>query len=259
MTAHRYLTVLTALGFLTQAEAQTAPQQAQFDTAMSMLQSGRVNEAIPILEELSREAPRAANVYWNLGLAEESVGRFDQAREAWNNFHRLEPDDWRGQEKLIQNLETTGRAKEAAAQRDDLVSRWRGGKDKDLQKQENFCREVIRDKAGTIAVFERFEASKESAALFTFSRQSGPHRDQRIILTTDPSAESKMRAAGRLNDEGHVYILAMSSERRQETYQVYHHLPTYTDIRRDALAALAGTAKPLSSLSVESIAPGGVH
>jgi hypothetical protein len=135
------------------------------------------------------------------------------------------------------------------------VARWHAGKDKDVQKQPHFCREVISDSGGTVAVFERFAEPADSAALFTFSRQSGPHRGQRATLTKDPAAEAKMCAAGRTGPYEQVYILALTGEHRQENYKVCRHLPAYPEIRCKAMAAFAGVAKPLSSLSVETAQP----
>lgn len=252
MNFFRLFALVWMVGFVGSAKAGPEPPQARFEKALALLQGGRVGDAIPLLEALTHEVPRAGNVFWNLGLAEDTVGAHDKALEAWRAFHRLEPDDWRGQEKLIQALEARGLGAEASRERDDLVARWNAGRDTDLHAQKQFCREIITLPSGPVAVFEAFDPATPPAALLTFAVQSGPRRGLRVTLASDAAAEGKMRSAGRLVEGEHVYVLGLTSQTLQETYRIYRQLPDYATVRKDALAALRGTAKPLSSLSVQT-------
>ena len=56
------------------AAAEPMTPEARFEKAITLLQAGHYNDAIPLLEELTRTVPKAANVYWNLGLADEAIG-----------------------------------------------------------------------------------------------------------------------------------------------------------------------------------------
>jgi len=232
--------------------AEPMTPEARFDKAISLLQSGRYTDAIPMLEELSRSVPRAANVYWNLGLADEAVGAHEKALAAWTAFHQLEPGDWKGREKLIQALEANGREADAEKESDALVAQWHREHDSDLRRQKYFCREILQSTSGTVAVLETFDTTAQPATYFTFVVQSGSRSGVRLSLANDVSVDAKMRGAGRLADNERMFVLDLATPTLRETYQLYKHLPTYAALRKDALAALAGKVKPLSSLSVST-------
>lgn len=52
---------------------------APLDFILAMLQSGRIKEAIPFLESLSKIQPKDAQVLYNLGIAYSELGQFDEA------------------------------------------------------------------------------------------------------------------------------------------------------------------------------------
>jgi Tetratricopeptide repeat len=255
MIVRAFAVCVAGIVFSTVATAQPMNPEARFGQAIGHLQSGRYAEAIPILEELVKTAPNAANVYWNLGLAEEALGAPDKALSAWVGFHRLEPNDWRGREKLVQAYEATGRDKDAERERDALVDLWRQGADKDLRQQKYFCREILKTRYGSVAALEYFDTKGDTATYFTFAVQSGERSGARLSLNTDTGVESKMRAAGRLAAEEHLFVLALSATNVKETYHVYKRLPSYAALRKDVVAALSGESKPLSSLSVNAGQP----
>ena len=49
------------------------------DMVMPMLQSGRLREALPYLEALSKQTPEDAQVLYNLGICYSELGQFDEA------------------------------------------------------------------------------------------------------------------------------------------------------------------------------------
>ena len=49
------------------------------DFAMSMLQAGRIKEAVPYLESLAKAIPDSVPVLYNLGIAYSELGQFDEA------------------------------------------------------------------------------------------------------------------------------------------------------------------------------------
>jgi arylsulfatase A-like enzyme/Tfp pilus assembly protein PilF len=61
--------------------------------ARGFLDAGEAAQALPALEELHRLDPEDAVTVYNLGLARESAGHDDEARESFQAFLRLSPDD----------------------------------------------------------------------------------------------------------------------------------------------------------------------
>jgi Flp pilus assembly protein TadD len=53
--------------------------QDPFQFILAMLQSGRIKEAVPLLESLDRARPRDIDVLYNLGIAYSELGQFDEA------------------------------------------------------------------------------------------------------------------------------------------------------------------------------------
>lgn len=53
--------------------------QKPLDFVLSMLQGGRIQEAIPYLEAMDKESPNNSQVLYNLGLAYSELGQFDEA------------------------------------------------------------------------------------------------------------------------------------------------------------------------------------
>lgn len=54
-------------------------EASALDFVMPMLRSGRLDEALPYLESLTRSAPANADVLFNLGIVYSELGRYDEA------------------------------------------------------------------------------------------------------------------------------------------------------------------------------------
>ncbi len=58
---------------------------------MTMLQSGRIKEAVPYLESMAKTGPASAQVLYNLGIAYSELGQFDEAVIRLKNAVKLDP------------------------------------------------------------------------------------------------------------------------------------------------------------------------
>ena len=65
--------------------------QASIDFVMTMLKSGRLKEAIPYLESMTKAEPDNVVVLYNLGLAYSELGQFDEAIIRLKRAVQLEP------------------------------------------------------------------------------------------------------------------------------------------------------------------------
>lgn len=65
--------------------------QSNFDRAVSMMKAGKHNDAIPLLEELTKEKPTLAPAYANLGIAYLQTNRLNEAHTAFKKTTTLSP------------------------------------------------------------------------------------------------------------------------------------------------------------------------
>jgi tetratricopeptide (TPR) repeat protein len=61
------------------------------DFVMTMLQSGRIKEALPYLETLSKAQPKSVQVLYNLGIAYSELGQYDEAIIRLKRAVQLDP------------------------------------------------------------------------------------------------------------------------------------------------------------------------
>lgn len=70
----------------------TVPEGAEpIDFVLSLLQAGKLEEAVPLLEGMSRASPKDAQVLYNLGIAYSELGQFDEAIIRLKKAVQLDP------------------------------------------------------------------------------------------------------------------------------------------------------------------------
>ena len=70
----------------------TLPKDAEpLDFVLSMLQSGRIKEAVPYLESMAKTDPDNVQVLYNLGIAYSELGQFDEAIIRLKKAVQLDP------------------------------------------------------------------------------------------------------------------------------------------------------------------------
>lgn len=77
-------------------EAEIAVMQLPADTqlldfVLTMLQGGRITEAVPFLEAMIQESPNDVEVLYNLGIARSELGQFDEAIVRLKRAVQLQP------------------------------------------------------------------------------------------------------------------------------------------------------------------------
>ena len=66
-------------------------ESSALDFIMPMLKSGKIAEAVPYLESLTKSAPASANVLYNLGISYNELGQFDEAVIRLKRAVQLDP------------------------------------------------------------------------------------------------------------------------------------------------------------------------
>jgi tetratricopeptide (TPR) repeat protein len=67
------------------------PDAVALDFVLGMLQEGKIKEAVPFLERLSRDLPDSAEVLYNLGIAYSELKQFDEAIIRLKKAVQLDP------------------------------------------------------------------------------------------------------------------------------------------------------------------------
>lgn len=95
----------------------TVPQGTDpLDFVMTMLQSGRIQEAVPYLESMTKTDPNNVQVLYNLGIAYSELGQFDEAIIRLKRAVQLDPKHaraWTGIGFAYQRMRKNEQALEA--------------------------------------------------------------------------------------------------------------------------------------------------
>lgn len=249
LSSRRLPAFAISLLFALPAFAQPTTHEQQFAEALKLLQQKRYADAVSLLEMLAAANPRASNVYWNLGAAEDELGHHAKAAAAWAAFHRLEPNDWQGSEKLVQALQAEGRPADAQREASALVQAWHANTHSELHQQDKFCREIFNVGRSHLAGFEFFEPHGTAPVHFVFAVQSGERRGTQVTLTNDLEATQSLHKKGKLSADESLFVLGLDSGPTKEVYRFYKQRPSYADIRRDVALILTGELPVVSSVT----------
>ncbi len=84
--------------------------------------------ALELLRQAQKLEPDSPGIVFNLGMAANYTGDFEQGIAAFRHYRELQPDDPRGLSKLIQAYQGAGLIKQAETTIDDLRTWWREGR-----------------------------------------------------------------------------------------------------------------------------------
>lgn len=146
--------------------ANQTPQE-KFSDAVSLMESNKFAEAIPILDELKNSYP-TETVYWNLGISSAEIGDNAKALQAWLAYRDVAPNDWRGRAKLVQANHALGNLEVRDRERAALVALWKAGGDAKFSEQPFFCREQFRHEGKKVTAFEYFNPTGSMMVVYFF-------------------------------------------------------------------------------------------
>jgi len=242
--------VLLPLSFLLvgAASAQTpspGPEE-QFANAAGFMEKGQFAEAVPILEALAREYENE-DIFWNLGLATTEIHANDKALNAWLEYRRVAPDDWRGRAKLVQAYQAVGNMKARDDERAALISLWEKGEDANLKKEATFCREQIIEASWRVFALEHFRPAGEYMVFYTFEVRAPGAENYRISLGSYEGTNQVGWETGSRPRSVRLYHLDLYRPKLHETYGFYEGQPSYETVRAAVMSILTGESKALSS------------
>jgi len=221
-----------------------------FNAANELMDQHKPAEALSRYEEALAIQPNDTSVLFNAGLAAYLSRNFARAADLWKRLKALDPDDWRARSKLIQAYQAMGQIKERDAERAELIESWKSGKNEDLAKQSEYCREQFEVNGTKVMVFEHFEFKGDRPVRYVFSVLSSEGKEDHWYSlgsyettnqiwheTTNPAPKKEER----------LFHLDGYFKNGHATYGMMVGEPSYEETRAMVVKIITGEVKPVSS------------
>lgn len=221
-----------------------------FKDGNNLLEQHKPAEALLRYEEALAIQPDDATILFNAGMAAYFSKNFARAADLWKHLVALDPDDWRARSKLIQAYQALGKTMERDAERTKLVEAWKSGKNEDLSKQIEYCREQFEVNGSKVMAFEHFEFKGERPVRYVF-----------IVLNTD-GKEDHQYSLGSYETTNQIWHETTKPTPKKEerlfhldgyfpnmhaTYGMMVGEPSYDETRAMVVKIIQGELKPMSS------------
>ena len=221
-----------------------------FKAAHDLVEQHKPAEALSRYEEALAIKPDDTSVLFNAGLAAYLSNNFNRAAELWKRLKALDADDWRARSKLIQAYQALGQMQERNTERAELIELWRSGKNEDLSKQPEYCREQFEVNGTRVMVFEHFEFKGDRPVRYLFSVLTSEGKEDHWYSlgsyettnqvwheTTKPAPPKEQR----------LFHLDGYFKNGHATYGMMIGEPSYEETRAIVVKVIKGEIKPISS------------
>lgn len=233
------------------SDKDVAAAEALFKKANDLLEQKKFFEALSKYQALLKILPDDPAVLYNGGFAAMLGGDDATAVDLWAKLKQADPEDWQVRAKLIQSYQRLNKINERDKERADLLSLWKGKKNKDLSEQIEYCRDRFKAGGRDILAFELFELKGPRGMRYVFSvMDDAGKEDYRISLgsydldntlwhemtkPTPPKDQRLFHLDGYFKDGGHA------------TYGMMVGEPTYEATKTMVMDILEKKAKPMSA------------
>lgn len=166
------------------SEADLARAEKAFEKANGLMEGHKYADALVGYKEVLTILPNDNGALFNAGLAAYQTREFALAVDFWKRLKLVDSSDWHARAKLIQSYQALGRLAERDTERSELFDYWKSGKNPELSRQIEYCREQFQADKLRVMAFEHFELKGERALRYVFSvlAPSGDKEDFRISL-----------------------------------------------------------------------------
>ncbi len=256
-----YFALIFAVLFASFASAQSPPSEADmekagkaFDSGNSKMEQRKFAEALADYKTALSIFPDEPALLFNGGLAAYSSKDFTTALDLWKQLKAIDSEDWHLRAKLIQVYQALGKMAERDAERKELFEMWKSGKNEELKKQFQYCREQFEVNGKKVLAFEHFELKGNRALRYVFSvvNESGDDEEFRISLGSYNMTNAIWRETKKPKPkEGErLFHLDGYFKGGHATYGMYFPEPTYDETRTKVVQILEGKNKPVSSSTI---------
>jgi tetratricopeptide (TPR) repeat protein len=244
------------------AQDKNAPASARLEKlfweANTLMEANKFAAALPLYKEALEIEPEEPSLLYNGGLAAYQTKDFATAVDLWARLKKVDPEDWRARTKLIQAYQASGKFTERDAERAELFTMWKSGKDPELAKEFEYCREQFQVNKIKVMAFEQFELKGDRALRYVFSilNEQEDGEEYRISLGSydltnaiwHESTKPKPRPEERL------FHLDGYFKGAHATYGMYTKEPTYDQVRDQVIKILEGRVRAASTSTVNPAA-----
>lgn len=233
----------------------TEVAEKAFKAANSLMEQRKYPDALIRYKEALAILPNDPSILFNGGLAAYHVKDYALAADLWKRLKTADPQDWHVRAKLIQAYQALGRLSERDAERAELFQLRSTGKNDELSKQYEYCREQFEVKGSKVMAFEHFELKGERALRYVFSvlNEAGNGEGYRISLGSYELTNSIWRETAKPKPKADVRLFHLDGYYKwgHATYDMFAPEPSYDETRNRVIRILEGKDKAISSSTID--------
>lgn len=244
------------------AQDKNAPASARLERlfweANTLMEEQKYAAALPLSKEALEIEPEEASLLYNGGMAAYQIKDFATAADLWTRLKKVDPADWHARAKLIQAYQGWGKLAERDTERAELFAMWKSGKDPELAKEFEYCRDQFQVNKIKVMAFEHFELKGDRALRYVFSilndKEDG--EDYRISLGSYDLTNAIWHESTKPTPkpEERLFHLDGYFKGSHATYGMYTKEPSYDQVRDQVIKILDGRIRAASSSTVSPAA-----
>jgi tetratricopeptide (TPR) repeat protein len=236
-------------GELSEKEIETA--NALFAKANGQLEKKEYASAQSNYEALLKLLPDNPSILYNGGFAAFLNNDIDTAVRFWARLKDLEPNDWQVRAKLIQAYQRLERTADRDRERNELFDLRKGGKNKELNEQVEYCRDRFTSGGRSVLAFELFEFKGPRGIRYVFSvMNDNDAEDYRISLGSYDITDAIWREMTKPTPKDGVRLFHLDGYFKNgahATYGMFPGEPTYEATKKLVVGILEKANKPISA------------
>jgi tetratricopeptide (TPR) repeat protein len=231
-----------------------AVAEKAFDAANALMDKRVYLEALAKYKEALAILPNDPSLLFNGGLAAYQGKEYALAADLWRRLKTADPLDWHVRAKLIQAYQALGKLPERDAERAELFQLRSVGKNDELSKQFEYCRDQFEVKGLKVMAFEHFELKGDRALRYVFSvlNEVGNGEEFRISLGSYELTNSLWRRTAKPKPKEGERLFHLDGYYKwgHATYGMFAPEPSYDETRSRVIRILEGKDKAVSSSTI---------
>ena len=224
-------------------------EQPDIHAANRLYQAGKLAEALTVYQNFIKVNPEHRNALYNGGLTAFLLRRFEVSRELWLNAERLNSEDIRVKEKLIQLYRQLGEEDEAV-RRTAALTELRNN-NSEYRRKTSFVCDQFSIGAERFMVFQHFDFPEAATKFTAYSLDNQEKTRYSIVFASNPTTNAIAHEIGELASDERLYQIEAYSEGGR-THETYLHTKTdfsYSQFKQQLVAIAEGKSRPISSTS----------
>lgn len=232
-------------------EKEMAALEVLFNKGNTQLENKEYASALSTYQLALKSLPDDPSLLYNGGFAAMLGKEYIVAADLWTRLKKIDPDDWQVRAKLIQVFQALGKTSDRDKEREDLISLWKKGENKELKEQIEFCRERFSAGGRDVLVFELFEFKGPRGKRYVFSIMNDAGKeDYQISLGSYDMTNAVWQETTKPKPKDGVRLFHLDGyfqNGSHATYGMYPGEPTYEETRKYVVDILEKNKKPLSA------------